>query len=70
MPPVVTVRQGDTVVWVNKDLVPHTATAEGRAFDSAEIAASKTWRYVAARRGTFSYICTYHPTMKGTLVVK
>jgi plastocyanin len=66
-----TVRRGDTIVWVNKDLVPHTATSTQKgAFDSGEIAAQKSWKYVAKTSGTFPYICTFHPTMKATLVVK
>ena len=31
-----TVARGDTVVWVNKDLVPHTATSEAGGFDSQD----------------------------------
>ena len=63
------VKRGDRVVWVNKDLVPHTATAKARAFDSGRVAAGAAWTWVAARQGTFAYDCTYHPTMTGTLVV-
>jgi len=64
-----TVKQGDTVVWENRDMVPHTATARG-AFDSGPIAAGKTWRLVAKKAGRFEYVCTLHPTMKATLVVE
>lgn len=68
-PAVVTVRTGDTVVWHNKDLVPHTATATG-AFDSKEIAAGKQWTWTARKRGRHAYVCTYHPGMQGTVVVQ
>ena len=64
-----TVKAGDTVVWVNKDPFPHTATAQG-VFDSKYIAAGKSWRFKARKAGEFPYICTLHPTMKGTLVVR
>jgi plastocyanin len=70
MPNVLTVAQGDTVVWVNKDAFPHTATAQDKSFDSKEIAAGKSWRFTAKKTGKFAYVCTLHPTMKGTLVVK
>ena len=69
-PAKLSVKQGDTVVVRNDDLVPHTVTAGDRAFDSGEIAAGKTWRFVARRKGVFPYICTYHPTMKGILTVE
>ncbi|MGH8230349.1 MAG: plastocyanin/azurin family copper-binding protein [Steroidobacteraceae bacterium] len=37
-PQTLTVRRGDRIRWVNKDLFPHTVTAEGGGFDSPEIA--------------------------------
>ena len=64
------VHRGDRVVWVNKDPFPHTATAKDHSFDSHNIAASKSWSYVARKAGTFDYVCTLHPTMTGTLVVR
>lgn len=63
------VAPGDTVVWTNKDPVPHTVTARGR-FDSGAIAPDKTWSWVAGRRGTLSYVCTYHPGMQAMLIVR
>ena len=68
-PPEITVGKGDVVVWVNKDPVPHTATAKGAALDSGSIAASGSFRFTATREGRFDYVCTLHPTMKGVLVV-
>ena len=35
---------GDTIVWVVKDLVPHTATSKAGGFDSKDIQADKSWR--------------------------
>jgi plastocyanin len=69
-PAALTVRAGETVTWVNKDAFPHTATSQDRSFDSGEIAAARNWKMVARKRGTFEYVCTLHPGMKGTLVVK
>ena len=65
-----TVKRGDRVVWVNKDLFPHTVTADGKAFDSGDIAAEKSWTYVAVTPGRYTYMCTYHPGMKATLIVQ
>jgi plastocyanin len=69
-PPVLTVRPGDRVTWVNKDLFAHTATADDKAFDSHSVAPTDTWTFVAAKPGTHTYICTFHPTMKGTIKVQ
>jgi plastocyanin len=64
-----TVAGGDTVVWLNRDMVPHTATSDGH-FDSNEIAPGKSWTYTLRDSGEFAYICTYHPLMKAVLRVR
>lgn len=69
-PAKLSVKAGDTVEWVNRDLFPHTATAADRTFDSREIAAGASWRYVVKKRGELGYLCTLHPTMKATLLVE
>ena len=65
-----TVALGDTVVWINRDMVPHTATSASARFDSNEIAPGKTWSHVVRTTGEFSYVCTYHPLMKAVLRVR
>ena len=65
-----TVAPGDTVVWVNRDMVPHTATSAAARFDSGEIAPGKTWTHTVRATGEFDYLCTYHPLMKGILRVR
>jgi len=69
VPATLTVKRGDTVTWVNKDPFPHTVTAPG-AFDSKDIPVGGKWKYVARKAGTYDYICTYHPNMKGVLKVE
>jgi plastocyanin len=64
------VAAGDTVVWKNNDLVPHTVTASAARVESGEIAPNKSWRFVAKKKGEMPYICRLHPVMKGVLVVK
>jgi plastocyanin len=68
-PAAITVKRGDTVVWVNKDPFPHTVTSRGN-FDSKGIPADGKWTYVARRAGAYDYVCTYHPNMKGRLTVQ
>jgi plastocyanin len=69
-PQTLTVLRGDTIVWVNKDLVPHTATSTGGGFDSKTIQAGESWKYRAGTKGEFAYICSYHPAMTATLRVQ
>ena len=63
------VHAGDTVVWVNKDFIPHTATAKG-TFDSQITQAGASWSYTPAAKGRADYVCLFHPTMTGTLNVE
>lgn len=66
------VRPGDTVVWVNEDLFPHTVTAKATApaFDSGAIVTGASWRLTPAASGDIDYACTFHPTMTGRLEVR
>ena len=64
------VEVGDTITWTNQDPFPHTVTATGRGFDSALILPGRSWKLVVQTPGAFSYFCTLHQTMKGTIVVK
>lgn len=68
-PATLTIRRGDTVLWVNKDILAHTATAAGGAFDSKVIQPGKSWKFVARTTGELPYTCAFHP-MNGKLVVR
>lgn len=69
-PAVLTVAVGDTVAWINRDIVPHTATAGGRTkWDTGQLLQGQSGRYVARRPGVARYACTLHPTMHGKLVI-
>ena len=68
-PATLTVQRGDSVVWKNNDPFPHTATAQG-LFDSKEIAPGKSFKWTARKAGSYDYVCTLHPGMKGSITVK
>lgn len=69
VPATLTVRRGDSIVWQNADLVPHTATAAGK-FDSKTIAAGRSWSAMAPAPGRYDVVCTLHPGMKSVVVVQ
>ncbi|BFG77437.1 cupredoxin family copper-binding protein [Paraburkholderia terrae] len=69
-PPTLTVHRGDEIVWVNKDLVAHTASTDAKGFDSRSIAPDASWRYRVSTPGRYTYRCIFHPTMHGTLIVE
>jgi plastocyanin len=59
---------GDTIVWVNKDTVPHTITAKDKSFD-LRVDPGKQATQTMDKAGTFAFYCIYHPAMRGTLKV-
>ncbi len=66
-PAVLEVARGDTVVWVNQDIVPQTATAEPE-WDTRVLVQGKRGLVVPRQPGDLRYICTLHPTIQGTLI--
>lgn len=59
---------GDTVVWVNGDVVRHNAVREG-LFDTGELKGGERFSWVPADTGTIRYECTIHERMRGVLTV-
>jgi len=59
---------GDAIMWVNHDLFRHTATAADGSFD-LDLPPGKNGRVMLKRAGTVAFSCTFHPGMKGALVV-
>lgn len=70
-PAVLEVRRGDTVVWVNRDVVPHTATATREPrWQTGRLAQGDSGRYVPRATGEDRYFCELHPPMEGKLIVR
>jgi plastocyanin len=70
-PASLTIAPGDSVNWVNKDIIPHTATSAKKGlFDSGTIATGESWKHTFKTAGDLAYICQFHPTMKGSITVK
>ena len=58
----------DIVEWTNSDILRHTATATDGSFD-IDLPAGATGRTILKRAGGVTYVCRYHPGMKGRLEV-
>ena len=67
-PAEITIQSGETVTWINKDSVRHTAT--GDTFDSGLFGKDESFQQTFEEAGTFDYICTPHPYMKGKVIVE
>lgn len=68
-PGTLTVHVGDTVSWANEDAAPHTATADDGSFDTGTLARGAGGSHAFASAGSFSYHCSIHPSMHGTVTV-
>jgi plastocyanin len=67
-PATVNIPVGGSVVWTNNDNQAHTATSAGN-FDAGAIQPGTSTTVAFATAGSFTYICSFHPFMTGTVVV-
>jgi plastocyanin len=69
-PRTVEIRVGDTVRWRNRDSVEHSATARNGSFDTGLLSEGESASVRFTTAGTYRYVCTPHPDMTGTVVVR
>jgi plastocyanin len=69
-PETVTVAAGQTVRWINDDAVDHTITFDSGEGTSPPIGQGGVFTHTFARAGTYTYHCTPHPFMRGTIIVQ
>lgn len=68
-PGTLAVAVGDTVTWVNRDIVPHTVTALDGSWDSGNLPPGEQFTLIVPSVEATRYLCRYHPTMAGVLEV-
>lgn len=71
-PKQITVKVGTTVTWTNQDSVKHDIKMENGSSEgpsSELLAKGESYSYTFDRAGTYNYLCTPHPYMKGTVTV-
>jgi plastocyanin len=62
-----TIQPGDSVIWINHDLVDHDITSTGgESWNSGPLHPGKSWSRIFP--GGAEYYCSIHPVMKGKLV--
>jgi plastocyanin len=69
-PATLTVAVGTQVTWTNRDDIPHTIVSDDKTFKSNALDTDEKFTYTFAKPGTYSYFCSIHPKMKGTIVVQ
>jgi plastocyanin len=71
-PTTLTIAAGTAVTWVNQDEEPHNIVdlAKPHVFRSPGIDGGEKYTFVFDKPGTYEYVCSVHPHMHGTIVVK
>lgn len=69
-PASIVVPVGTKVTFVNHDTTNHTVTADRGAFDLGNLDQGQSMTFRFSKAGTYSYHCTYHPFMHGTVIVE
>jgi plastocyanin len=65
-----TVAVGTTVRWKNLDGEPHTVRSVDNGFRSDAMDQTDSFAFKFDKPGTYRYVCSIHPQMVGTIVVK
>jgi len=68
-PASITIHRGTIVKWKNRGGTSHTTTSNNGLWDSGMLTPGDTFRHRFRRRGTFSYHCSIHARMTGTITV-
>jgi amicyanin len=67
-PETLTVKKGATITWTNNDSAPHQINSN--AFNSDRLSKDQSFSFTFNDAGTFDYICSLHPSMKGKIIVE
>ncbi len=68
-PETLDVRAGDSIIFSNDDIAPHTATADDKSWDTGKLKQGESATVDVAENFAGDYFCRYHPKMKGKLAV-
>ena len=70
-PQTITVKSGETITWINRDEEPHTIVSVEKQFKkSSALDTDQEFTITAGAPGTYTYFCSVHPKMTGTIVVE
>ena len=69
-PASLTVAVGTTVIWTNRDDIPHTVVSADKVFKSKVLDTDEKFSFTFDKAGTYPYFCSIHPKMTGSVVVQ
>lgn len=69
-PQTITVKSGEKITWINRDEEPHTVVSVEKQFTkSSALDTDQEFTITVGAPGTYTYFCSVHPKMTGTIVV-
>lgn len=68
--PELRVKKGTTVTWVNNDDIAHNVYEMNDLFRSEDMVQGSSFSYTFDQPGTYSYVCSFHPSMEATVIVE
>jgi amicyanin len=69
-PATLTVPVGTAVTWTNRDDIPHNVVSDDKSIKSKTLDTDEKFTFTFSKPGTYTYFCSIHPKMKGTVVVQ
>jgi plastocyanin len=69
-PATLTVPAGTTVIWINRDDIPHTVVSTEGVFKSKVLDTDEKFSFTFSKAGSYPYFCSIHPKMTGKVVVQ
>jgi plastocyanin len=70
-PQTLTVKSGEKITWINRDEEPHTVVSVEKQFKkSPGLDTDQEFTITAGAPGTYTYFCSVHPKMTGTIIVE
>ena len=64
------IKAGDTVVWTNKDSIPHNLVSDSFEIISPTVPIGGTYSHTFKTTGEYPYNCEIHTGMKGKIIVE
>jgi plastocyanin len=69
-PQEIKVKAGTTIIWTNRDDIPHTVVSTDSLFKSKTLDTDDKFTTTFGKPGTYSYFCSIHPKMTGKVIVE
>ena len=68
-PASITVKPGTTVTWVQASPMPHTISGTSGELSSDALRSGQEYRHTFTKAGRYDYVCDFHPSMGGSVIV-